>query len=66
MDGPTATFHMTKSEPTRPKNVNRLSASPGLTSGEQLEARWEPSTGIEIHKTGVNYDGSYKVKIYGG
>lgn len=65
-NGPNATFHMVKSEPTRPKNSNRLSAAPGLTTGEQLETRWEPSTGIEIHKTGTNYDGSYTVKIYGG
>jgi hypothetical protein len=66
IDGPNASFHMVKSEPTRPKNSNRLSASPGQTSGEQLQARWEPNTGIEIHKTGTNYDGSYKVKVYGG
>lgn len=66
LDGPNATFHMVKSEPTRPKNSNRLSAAPGLTTGEQLQSRWEPSTGIEIRKTGINYDGSYIVKIYGG
>lgn len=65
-NGPNATFHMVKSEPTRPQNSNRLSAAPGLSTGEQLKSRWEPNTGIEIHKTGTNYDGSYQVKIYGG
>lgn len=65
-NGPCATFHAVKSEPTRPSNVVRTTAAPGGTSLEQLEMRWLSSTGVEIHKTGTNYDGAYKVKIYGG
>jgi hypothetical protein len=65
-NGPCATFHAVKSEPTRPSNITRIVAAPGSTSMEQLELRWLSSTGIEIHKTGTNYDGAYNVKIYGG
>lgn len=65
-NGPAATFHAVKSEPTRPSNPIRIVAAPGLSTSEQLELRWEAHNGIEIHKTGTNFDGSYKVIIYGG
>jgi hypothetical protein len=66
VNGPCANFKAVKSEPTRSSNIVRIVSSPGSTTLEQLEVRWMSNTGIEIHKTNVNYDGIYKVKIYGG
>jgi len=61
-DGPAATFLLSKNEPSREASVFRMTSSDGVLSQEKLEIRWFPSTGIEIRKTGVNYDGQYKVK----
>jgi hypothetical protein len=65
-NGPCAHFKAVKSEPTRPSNIVRIASAPGGTTLEQLEMRWLSSTGIEVRKTNINYDGAYKVKIYGG
>ena len=62
-DGPVATFHIAKSKNTKQAHIVRLTSAPGDSSLEQLEVRWLPSTGIELHKTGLNYDGLYTVKI---
>lgn len=61
-NGPTAIFLMSKAESTREPNINTYVNSPGLTTEERLQVRWDPSTFIEIRKTDINYDGQYKIK----
>lgn len=60
--GPCAVFLMTKSEVTDHASIVRISSSPAVSSGEQLEVRWLPNTGVEVRKTGNNYNGVFDVK----
>ncbi len=61
-DGPSATFLLSKNEPSREASVFRMTSSDGVATNEKLEIRWFPSTGIELRKTGLNYDGQYTIK----
>lgn len=62
-NGPAATFSVSKNEMSQPGHVMRSTSSPGLISHESLRIRWQPNKGIELQKTGVNYDGTYRVKL---
>lgn len=62
-DGPMAIFKLGKSKSTKHAHIIRDISAPGDTTKEQLNIRWLPLTGIELHKTGVNYDGDYCIKI---
>lgn len=61
-NGPAATFLLSKSEAGREASVARFTSSDGLNTNEKLDVRWDPNTGIELHKTGLNYDGQYRIK----
>lgn len=61
--GPSAVFELAKSESSQDPGYSRTMSSAGLTTNERLHARWVPGGGIEIKKSGVNYDGQYRVKI---
>jgi hypothetical protein len=63
LNGPSAIFHVTKSETTRNAHIVRTVASPGYMSNVFLELSWNPNSTILLKKTGNQYDGSYKVKI---
>jgi hypothetical protein len=63
LNGPAATFSVSKNEIGQPGHVVRTTSSPGLLTYESLRIRWLPNTGIEIQKTGTNYDGTYRVKL---
>lgn len=63
LNGPSAIFHVTKSETTRNAHIVRTVASPGYMSSVFLELSWNPNSTILLKKTGNQYDGSYKVKI---
>jgi hypothetical protein len=63
LNGPSAIFHITKSETTRNAHIVRTVASPGYMSNVFLELTWNPNSTILLKKTGNQYDGSYKVKI---
>jgi hypothetical protein len=62
-NGPAATFNVSKNETGQPGHVVRITSSPGLLTYESLKIRWLPNTGIELQKTGNNYDGTYRIKI---
>lgn len=61
-NGPAATFLLSKSEAGREPSVARFTSSDGLNTNEKLDVRWDPNNGIELHKTGFNYDGQYRIK----
>lgn len=61
-DGPSGAFSLCKSEATRETSFFRFASSPGATTEERLDIRWSPNSGIELRKTGVNYDGDYNIK----
>lgn len=61
-NGPSATFMLSKSEGTREASIFRFTSSDGLNTNEKLNVKWEIGTGIELHKTGINYDGEYRIK----
>lgn len=64
-DGPTATFNLSKSKNTKLAHIIRTSAAPGdSVNKEQLDVKWDISSGIELRKTDVNFDGTYRVKIF--
>lgn len=62
-NGPSAIFHITKNDPLKTSHIVRTVASPGNNTNVFLELSWPPSSGIYLKKTGLQYDGSYKVKI---
>lgn len=43
--------------------VSYLVRSPGLTTSELLELRWQSSSLVSIRKNGSGYDGSYKIEL---
>jgi hypothetical protein len=59
--GPCAQFELSKNHPSRGASIIRNSSGAGITTEERLEVRWLPTNGIDIRKTGVNYDGTYTV-----
>jgi hypothetical protein len=62
-DSPTATFSISKSNVYTMGFPVRITGTPGLITGEQLELRWLPGLNIELRKTGPGYDGEYLVDI---
>ena len=61
-DGPSGSFLLSKSEPTREPSIVRLTTCSGLTTDERLEIKWDTNTGIELRKNGSAYDGLYNIK----
>lgn len=62
-NGPSGVFNVTKSEASRDGHCIRIAASPGYSTDTTLRVSWPPNSGILLHKTGTEFDGSYKVKI---
>lgn len=63
INGPSASFHVTKNSSTLNAQCNRISASPGYSSNITLFITWPPSSGIYLNKDGLLFDGSYQIKI---
>jgi hypothetical protein len=63
LNGPSATFTLVKSESARQPSYTRSGSCPGLTTHERLDVKWDPGDGIRLKKTGVNYNGNYRIKI---
>lgn len=59
--GPCASFEVAKNHPSRGASIIRNASGAGLNTEERLEIRWSPNAGIDLRKTGVNYDGTYSV-----
>jgi hypothetical protein len=63
MNGPSATFHITKNTPSISGHIVRHTLAPGLNSLTSLSITWPTFSGPILSKNDNNYDGSYKVKI---
>lgn len=61
-NGPSASFTLNKSEPSRQTSYVRTTSSAGLNTLEKLDIRWNPNSGVQLKKTGINYDGDYQIK----
>ena len=62
-NGPSATFLVVKSDSSTYPGFTRTVSIPGTTTNEKLDLKWDPGSGIFLKKTGVNYDGNYKIAI---
>lgn len=60
---PLAKFKISKNVPTQYPHIIREIGIPAENTGEFLNITWNPNSGVYINKTGINYDGQYKVKI---
>lgn len=63
LNGPSAVFHVSKSESSRQAHIVRTAAAPGYLTNVFLSVTWPPNSGILLKKSGGNYDGAYKVKV---
>lgn len=63
LNGPSAIFHVTKSEANMNAGIARTVAAPGVVGNTQLRLSWSPNSGIYLYKTNTLYDGSYSVKM---
>jgi hypothetical protein len=64
IDGPSASFDLSKSRANSGACISRISSIAGETTYERLEIRWLVGSTISIRKTGNNYNGLYNLKIY--
>ena len=60
-NGPTATFHLSKSNSTQVGSIHRVSTSAGTTTLERLMMDWNIGSTPQVYKSGVNYDGVYQI-----
>ena len=63
LNGPSAIFHVTKSESNLKAGIARTVAAPGVVGNTQLKISWSPNSGICLYKTTTSYDGSYSIKM---
>lgn len=63
MNGPSATFHITKNTPSVCGHIIRHTLSPGLDFYTTLNIKWPTFSGPILSKNNNSYDGSYRVKI---
>lgn len=59
---PCGKFLISKNDPARNSSIVRTMSFAGTTTNERLEIRWQPFQSIQIRKTGLQYDGQYRVK----
>lgn len=63
MNGPSATFHITKNTPEICGHVMRNTLAPGISSLTSLNIVWPAYSGPLLFKSDNNYNGTYRVKI---
>jgi hypothetical protein len=63
-NGPSASFMISKSSPTRGCSVTRVTSCSGDSTYEKLDIKWDSNDYIKLHKTGSSYDGTYKVVYF--
>lgn len=65
LNGPCATFHVSKNSSTINGNIVRVSGTPGLSSPKTclLDMTWLANSSLQLFKTDINFDGSYLVKL---
>lgn len=63
LNGPSATFHITKNNPSVCGHVARQVLSPGTSTNTTLDIIWPINVGPLLFKSNNHYDGSYRLKI---
>jgi hypothetical protein len=63
LNGPCATFNVSKNSPSKYGHIVRTTISPGINPLTLLDLNWPPNSGLLLFKTDISYDGSYQVKI---
>ena len=63
LNGPSATFHITKNNPATCGHIIRHTISPGLGSLTTLDITWPQHSEPQLKKSDMFYDGTYRVKI---
>lgn len=63
MNGPSATFHITKNSPSISGHVIRQTLCPGIGSRTTLDITWPINSGPLLYKSNISYDGSYQIKM---
>lgn len=63
LNGPSATFHVTKNEVNKEAHIVRITACPGTNTNTFLKLSWPPTLGIFLNKTSNSFDGSYNIKV---
>lgn len=61
--GPTATFAVSKASQESEASIHKVTSSPGLDGGEQLELTWPSNEKLRLRKTGAFHDGQYTVDL---
>lgn len=62
-NGPSATFHLNKSNVSASGSIHRTNVSAGSSTLERLMMSWLPNESPKIYKTGSNYNGLYQIFI---
>lgn len=64
LNGPSASFHITKNTPSVCAHIVRQTSCPGFnTNNCLLDMSWPMNSTPLLNKTSIDYDGSYEVKI---
>lgn len=63
INGPSGIFNITKNNANYHGSVLRPVSMPGISTEITLQMSWPPNSYPVLFKNGINFDGSYKVKI---
>lgn len=63
LNGPSGIFHVTKNESSQQAHIVRTVAAPGFGTNVFLNVTWPQNSGIQLNKTGINFNGTYRVKV---
>lgn len=63
INAPYAIFCITKNDRSVSFSVSRIVNSPGITTLETLQLRWNDEESLKLYKTGNGYNGIYDIKI---
>lgn len=63
INGPSATFHVTKNYANTKGQSVRVTSASGNGTRISLLLSWNENEPLKLYKTGNNFDGSYKVKV---
>ncbi len=60
-DQPTAMFFLSKNRPDILPNIMNVIKTPGFSSFERLEIKWDPDEDMKLRKDGELFDGTYNI-----
>lgn len=61
-NGPCGKFLVSKNDSNRHSSIVRTMSFAGTTTNERLEIRWRPFEPIQLRKTGLQYNGQYRIR----